>query len=289
MPLQIPNLDDRNFDQLVEQALVQIRNDLNTEWNDLSAGDPGVVLLEAFAYLTDQMIYRLNRLPRKVYIAFLRMLGVTIDPPAAAYVKLDFWHSGQGDSAALLPRGSQVSSVESGAAEAGERPVFTTIQDVVIPVSSDSLEKATSVRAYQCERVEESLGLSKGVAGQAFQVRRPPIVARLPEEARWLELAVGVEVTTAERRNEDWLGVDGKAYRMWREAEDFAEYSPSDEVFLVDRQAGLIHFAPAARSSPRSSPSRRVQRWPPFPRRAVKSASGTLAVVGKPAMSWRIN
>ena len=43
-----------------------------------------MVLVEVFAYLTETMIYRLNRVPEKAYIEFLRLLGVTLLPPAAA-------------------------------------------------------------------------------------------------------------------------------------------------------------------------------------------------------------
>jgi hypothetical protein len=210
-----------------------------------------------------------------VYIAFLRMLGVTVAPPTAARVQLHFWrtgtedgvtspenrnippraevseHSPVGRSVAPLPRGSLISTAESGLAGAVERPVFITLQDLEIPPGSNTEEKAASVLAYHCERVEEPLGLSRGVAGQSFQVRRPPIVARLPlkGEDRWLDLAVGVEVSPAESRDEDWTGADGKRYRLWREVENFAGLAEMDEAYLVDRSSGLIQFAPAARLS----------------------------------------
>jgi predicted phage baseplate assembly protein len=184
MPLPFPNLDDRDFNQLVEQALGWIKKDLNTDWTDLSPGDPGVVLLEAFAYLTEQMIYRLNRLPRKVYIAFLRMLGVAMDPPVAARVALKVWHPGPAPERIHLPRGSQVTTSEDRTGETVERPVFTTIQDVEIPPSSTAKD-AVSVLAYHCVRVEESLGQSDGKPGQVFQVKRPPMIARLPGGASW--------------------------------------------------------------------------------------------------------
>lgn len=250
MPLPIPNLDDRDFNELVRQARDLIDKDLNTDWTDLSPGDPGVVLLEAFAYLTEQMIYRLNRLPRKVYVAFLRMLGVTIYPPIAASVMLKALNKNPALKSIPLPRGSLVSTAESGQGQAGERLVFTTVQDVEIPASSESEERAISVRALHCEQVEESLGQSKGIPGQFFQVRQPPIVARLPADASWLEITVGVEVANPKGDQKNTRsGSDGKTYHLWNEVENFSESSPTGEDFMVDRQAGLIHFAPAARSS----------------------------------------
>ena len=62
MPLSAPNLDDRTFSQLMEEARLQIQRS-SPAWTDLSPGDPGIVLLELFAFLTENLLYRLNRLP----------------------------------------------------------------------------------------------------------------------------------------------------------------------------------------------------------------------------------
>src|SRR5664279_3516818 len=98
MPLPLPDLDDRDFEQLLAEATQRIRQS-NAAWDDLSPSDPGIVLLELFAYLTDTMIYRLNRLPNKVYIAFLRLLGVSLHPPSAAGVTLRFSRARGADGA----------------------------------------------------------------------------------------------------------------------------------------------------------------------------------------------
>ena len=79
MPLQAPNLDDRNFDQLVDEAKERVKRSCPS-WTDLTPGDPGVTLLEVFAFLTETMIYRLNRIPEKAYIEFLRLIGVKLQP-----------------------------------------------------------------------------------------------------------------------------------------------------------------------------------------------------------------
>ena len=62
MSLPAPNLDDRRFQDLVDDAkrLVQQRTRV---WTDHNVSDPGVTLIEAFAWITDQMLYRLNRVP----------------------------------------------------------------------------------------------------------------------------------------------------------------------------------------------------------------------------------
>ncbi len=71
MPIPSPNLDDRSFAQLLEQARLAALQKA-PGWSDQSPSDPGIVLLEAFAYLTETMLYRLNRIPDKAYHEFLR-------------------------------------------------------------------------------------------------------------------------------------------------------------------------------------------------------------------------
>jgi hypothetical protein len=65
MSIPVPNLDDRSFLELVESARERIRQ-LDPEWTDLSVHDPGIVLVEGFAHLTDLLLYRLNRVPSRV-------------------------------------------------------------------------------------------------------------------------------------------------------------------------------------------------------------------------------
>ena len=74
MALPVPNLDDRRFQDLVDDAkrLVQQRC---PEWTDHNVSDPGVTLIELFAWMTDQLIYRLNRVPDRNYVKFLELIG----------------------------------------------------------------------------------------------------------------------------------------------------------------------------------------------------------------------
>ena len=61
MALKSIDLDDRRFQDLMDAALERARRAC-PEWTDMTAGDPGRVLLELFAFLTEAMLYRLNRL-----------------------------------------------------------------------------------------------------------------------------------------------------------------------------------------------------------------------------------
>jgi hypothetical protein len=61
MPLTIPSIDDRRYQDLLNEALARIPVH-NPEWTNFNKSDPGVTLLELFAFLTENLLYRCNRL-----------------------------------------------------------------------------------------------------------------------------------------------------------------------------------------------------------------------------------
>src|SRR5215470_15241151 len=108
--MEIPNLDDRRYQDLVDDA-VRLARDRLPEWSASSATDPGVVLIEAFAWMTDQLLYRLNRVPDRLYLKFLELIGVKLIPPTSARTVVSFW-VGEGASATVrIPVGTRVSTV----------------------------------------------------------------------------------------------------------------------------------------------------------------------------------
>jgi hypothetical protein len=239
MKLKSPNLDDRNFKQLVDEAKLIIASKC-PQWTDLTPGDPGIVLLELFAHLTETMIYRLNRLPEKAYVEFLRLIGVKLNPPVAAAARLRFTLSKVQDKPVEIPKGTRVTLGRSGGEPA---PVFVVLQNAAIPAGKTQVE----VTAYHCELVvAEKVGEGTGLPGFSVSVRRPPIVAATSDD---LELIVGVEAEPEEltgrvRALED----DGKAYVVWRESENFSNLQGRQLVYIADRVAGTITFAPAVQS-----------------------------------------
>ena len=63
------------------------------EWTDHNVSDPGVTLIETFAFMTDELLYRLNRVPDRLYVTFLDLIGVTLHPPTPAHVDVTSWLS----------------------------------------------------------------------------------------------------------------------------------------------------------------------------------------------------
>lgn len=237
MALKSPNLDDRDFNQLVAEARRWIAR-TSPQWTDTSPSDPGMVILELFAHITETMIYRLNRLPEKAYVEFLRLMGVVLKPPVAASVRLKFELSKPQNKPVEIPRGVRVTL--SRAPGSGASPVFITLEKVTIPAEQTEVETI----AYNCELVAGELaGLGTGLAGLTVTARRPPIVAPTDEA---LELIVGVEAEADELTGRvRALEYSGKAYRIWDEVENFSNLGDRRFVYIVDRMAGTITFAPA--------------------------------------------
>ncbi|MEM7713573.1 MAG: hypothetical protein AAF349_08360, partial [Cyanobacteria bacterium P01_A01_bin.68] len=55
------NLDDRTFQDLVDECILRIPR-YCPEWTNYNPGDPGITLVELFAWLTDQMLLRFNQI-----------------------------------------------------------------------------------------------------------------------------------------------------------------------------------------------------------------------------------
>lgn len=90
MPLPLPTLDDRRFEDLAQEARARIAAH-TPEWTQLNPGDPGVALIDLFAWLADTIIYRVNLIPLRQRRAFLNLLRIPMQPavPARGVVCLD--------------------------------------------------------------------------------------------------------------------------------------------------------------------------------------------------------
>jgi len=122
-----PKLDDREFDDLVAEALRLIPR-YAPEWTHHNPADPGITLIELAAWMTDLILYRLNKVPEKNYIAFLNLLGIKLKPPQAARGLLQFALV-EGGTRQVVPAGIQVSTPQ-GSDE--DTISFETARDLVV-------------------------------------------------------------------------------------------------------------------------------------------------------------
>ncbi|WP_328374406.1 putative baseplate assembly protein [Micromonospora zamorensis] len=244
MTLPVPHLDDRGFLDLVTEARERIRQSC-PEWTDLSAHDPGMALVEAFAHLTEVMIYRLNQLPEKAYVSFLNLLGVSRHAPTAAWADVRFTRNGTDRGAVRVPAGLRVAAARG----ADPRPVvFVTTEPALLPADEESV----TVRMHHCEPVEaELLGVGTGQPGQVLRAAHAP----LTHTAEPLDLMLGVEVPSGTVE----LGAaarehDGRTFEIWRPVDSFAGLGPQSKAYLVDRCSGTVTFAPALDLRPPAAP-----------------------------------
>jgi hypothetical protein len=75
MPLPTSTLDDRTFDQLMEEAKKLITKHFPA-WSDHNLSDPGIAFVELFAFLIESAIYQINRVPDRSLEHFASLLGV---------------------------------------------------------------------------------------------------------------------------------------------------------------------------------------------------------------------
>ncbi|MCX5078046.1 putative baseplate assembly protein [Streptomyces sp. NPDC054949] len=136
MSLPSPNLDDRRFQQFVDDAKRYIQQRA-PEWTDHNVSDPGVTLVETVAHMADQIVYRLNRVPEKNHLAFLDLVGITLFPPSAARTDVTFWLSAPQEDVILVQAGAEVATLRT---EREDAVVFATERDLaVVPCSLSHL------------------------------------------------------------------------------------------------------------------------------------------------------
>ena len=161
MPILPPSLDDRRFDDLVEDLIARIPAH-TPEWTNPRLGDPGRTLIELFAWLGDTLLYRANLIPERQRLVFLKLLGIRLKPaqPAQGIVGLSYAQPTELSATTLVP----------GARIAGAVPFETRHETTVLPVSAEayikrSLSDADAVRMGD---VIQGLTHIHGISGQAM-------------------------------------------------------------------------------------------------------------------------
>jgi len=130
MPLEDPKIDDRNFEQILNE--LRLRIPLYTkEWTNYNDSDPGMTLLQLFAWLSEQMLWRMNQVPRRNYIKFLKLLGEDLERATPATAHLTFVTKAN-VKAEPVPERAQVSAQAS---DGGDPLIFETARglDLISP------------------------------------------------------------------------------------------------------------------------------------------------------------
>jgi hypothetical protein len=134
MPLQAPNLDDRRYQQLLDDSLARVP--IHTpEWTNFNQSDPGVTIVQLFAFLTETLIYRANQIPDRNRIKFLQLLGVPLQPSSSAQGIVTFTNARGPLQTITLNDGIEV--------RAGQVPFGTTRGLDILPIEAAVYFKMT--------------------------------------------------------------------------------------------------------------------------------------------------
>lgn len=180
-----PNLDDRTWRDIVEQARALIPR-YTPEWTDHNPSDLGITLIELFAWIAESMIYRLNQVPEKNYVEFLNLLGITRDPatPASTYVTYRLVTDSE---PVIIPKGHQVATPQS---ETDQAIVFET--DQPLRALSTNLTTALLVQGNQLQN-NQYVNISTDLVAAPLSGKALSIA---PEESAWILL--GFDTKTAD-------------------------------------------------------------------------------------------
>jgi predicted phage baseplate assembly protein len=128
MPLKdsFPVLDDRRYDDIVAEIRTRIPRytpEWKPQWNDLNDNEPGMILAQTFAWLSDMLLFRMRQVPELQYLKFLELIGVELQPALPAQAEITFAVSDTvAQPTVTIPPRTQVSA----AADDGPPIVFET-------------------------------------------------------------------------------------------------------------------------------------------------------------------
>jgi predicted phage baseplate assembly protein len=170
MPLPDIQLDDRTYDTLVADAMRRIPG-YTPEWTDFNDSDPGITLVQLFAWLEEMILYRLNQVPDKNFIEFLKLINIELNPPTPATGELTFHLSSPGPTSppgsppntdALVVLVQQRTEVSTTQPDADGPIIFET--DQPISVVGATLQALQSFDGAQFQLVDQS----NAINGQFF-------------------------------------------------------------------------------------------------------------------------
>jgi hypothetical protein len=137
MALPIPNLDDRTFEELVDEArkLIPV---FTSRWTNHNLSDPGITLVDLFAWLTEMQYYHLNGVSDRHRLKYLDLLGAAPRPASPAKVDVRL----SADEFIVVPAGTLFKTVS-----APSGIIFESEEDIeIVPVIVD---KVVSYANYQ--------------------------------------------------------------------------------------------------------------------------------------------
>ncbi len=222
MSLPAPNLDDRTFEDILEEAKKLIPK-YCPQWTDFNPSDPGMTVIELMAWMTEMVLYRLNRVPNKNYIKFLELMGVRLKAPqpSRAWVTFNITSRAKEEDLPLIPAGARVSTGET----EGKPILFETVDS--LNLTSTHIMKVFS--KYKDEFADYTHHLKEGIKGVPifFGEKNVPHVLYLGDSTlgnigkdTLLKINVTVFTKSISGLNVEWECWDGKDWNIIIPIED---------------------------------------------------------------------
>ncbi|MDD4247784.1 MAG: hypothetical protein PHT13_01535, partial [Methanosarcina sp.] len=157
MSLPIPNLDNRTFEQLLQEARKSVSN-YAPQWTNHNPADPGITLIELFAWLAEILSYRINLVTEEHCLKYLKLLGLRPIGSLPAVTDLSF----EAEELISLKKGMGFI-----AEKAGEWIDFELFEDItVIPLKLEKIivnEMSVILSPASASKFSQLPKLSKGI------------------------------------------------------------------------------------------------------------------------------
>ena len=231
MTVERLQLDDRTFNDLFAEVRSLIPR-YASDWTNHNLSDPGIMLLELFAWLTEATLYRINRVSDASLTRLLELLGATFRPaqPAQLAIRVRCENAGKytleqgtsvwGRQRPLATRGDFIKPVPFRVAQAvdftAEEPVRTVLLSQTQAVRRMALARPNTGQPFEMIPIGNAPGTVRGRA--SYLVPPPELRPQRPSvtvnDDSW-------RLATALRKND----VDGRrcAYKPWLNAIAFGD------------------------------------------------------------------
>lgn len=138
MPPESPQLDQRSYQEIVQQTQVLAKS--YTPWQSPApdSTDVGLALIRIFGRMAGQVQERLNQVPERNRLAFMNLTGTQLTPPQPARVPVTFSLAAGSPMAALVPPHTQIAAPPPEGEET--EVVFETERELLVtPTQLESL------------------------------------------------------------------------------------------------------------------------------------------------------
>lgn len=194
-----PLIDYTNKDYVsLREAMLALADEKLPEWTDHSANDLGVMLLELFAYMGDNILYYQDRIANESYldtaverrslINLLRLIGYELRPPTAASADLTLLFKEDAKGPVTIATGTLFQTT---AEATGEPVVFQYVRDafqidldddqnipLITHTDGNRYKRFATLPVVQVDANidNEILGSSDATVGQRFRFARVPLI-----------------------------------------------------------------------------------------------------------------